>query len=325
MTRLTLANVKASRIPAVLNLTSTDSRLVQYVNEAQQRLLSRGNWVGSTQKYRFSSTTGCITLPRQVESILSAAVYKTPVTVRDEIYEFVEHGYGLLDETDGDVTQLQADGTAVTQVDITGDNNKVRVYSDLTEEAGTTVLIQGYDPDGNYVMTEYGGEWIEGERVVPQPSGQLSVKKFTNITGVIKPVTNGPIRLYQQDADTGTRSLLAVYEPDETEPSFRKYKIPGLSNYSAECQVVTLLVKLAHMPVSKDTDWLVIGNLPALKAMCKAVQLEEANEWDEARKFEASAVEELQKELSTYVGDATVFSVRMPSAYIYGGAVPNIL
>ena len=111
-TRTTLADVKASRLPAVLNLPSTDTRVVQFVNEAVQRLLSKGMWVGTVQKYRACVTAGCLTWPRQFESILAVSVCDQPIPVRSEHFEFVENGYGLRAETDGCPSQLFDRGTA---------------------------------------------------------------------------------------------------------------------------------------------------------------------------------------------------------------------
>ena len=75
--KLTLANIKTP-ISKVLGMASTDSRVVDYINEAQERLLYKGKWPHTYARYRVESEDGMITWPRQLETIEAFAIDDVP-------------------------------------------------------------------------------------------------------------------------------------------------------------------------------------------------------------------------------------------------------
>lgn len=332
--RITLGDVRSSRLPKTINLPPNDSRVVEFVNEAVERLLAKGKWVGTYQKYQICTYSGCLTWPRQFETIESVAVCDFPIPVRNEWFEFNEMGYGLRVETDGVGTQMYDRGMACTFEDIHGTDKKIKVYCDIDESPTPDILLQGYNEDGNWIRTLVSGDYIDGEYVTPTPTGALTVNKFTSLTGVQKPVTDGMIRLYEYNTTDTTQRAIAFYEPDETRPVYRRSLISGLSNRGscqsnadATCNKKTVMViaKMAFIPVRLDTDWLLISSIPALKAMCQALRKEENNLWDEAKKYEANAVAILDEQLNAFLGDSEIVAVRMPHPSIYGSAVANVI
>ena len=89
---------------------------------------------------------------------------------------------------------------------------------------------------------------------------------------------------------------------------------------------VTLLVKLRHIPVSKDLDALVIGNLPALKLMCMAIQAEEEQRYDDSVRLQQLAERELDGELAAFIGDGQQIGLSFPNGYVFGaGGVENVI
>jgi hypothetical protein len=333
--RTTLLNAKNSRIPNALGMCSTDTRLVQYLNEAIQRLVMMPQkWWGTYQKYRVCEANGCITWPRQFATIEAAAICDCPITIRGQWFEFLENGYGLRGETDGVATQLFDRDTVVTFDDIQSPGYPVAVYADVAEDADAELLVQGHDENGNWIRTQHNGVWVNGEYIPIQVGTyNVSTKTFYDITGIIKPQTNGTVRLYEYDAAGPTYRALGIYEYDETNPYYRRSVISGLSNRTAcdssgddcESKAVTVIAKMEYIPVAQDNDWLLIGNLMALKFMCLAIQKEENDLWDEAKKFEANAISILDKELGHYLGDGEVIGLRFPSRLIWGGAVENVI
>lgn len=336
--RLTLGDAKApgARIFTVLNVTPSDPRFVGAINEASERLIEQVKVVGSVMRYRFCANNGCITLPRQIETIEAAAVCNDPVTIRNKWFEFVEHGYGQRQESLGFDRNLVDRGMAVSFDDIRGTGKQLKVYFDLPVDGSTSILFQGYDDDGNWIKTSDGaGGYYDGEYIIPSATGTLSVKNFSALTGVQKPITQGVIRVYEYDTVETTQRALAVYEPDETRPTYRRILIPGLSTLgscsststSGACatKTVSVIIKTAFMPVYTDTDWLQITSMPALKSMCQALRKEENNLIDDAHKYEANAVRILQNQLQNHEGDAPVIAIKMPSNDVYGGGVANVL
>lgn len=336
--RTTLADAKhpASGIARVLNLSPDDDRFTAYVNESERRLVTRLKSFGTVTRYQICATEGCITWPRHIAAIEAAAVCDNPIPIRNGWFESLENGYGLQGDADcsncNGGLQLYDRPNACVFADIRGTDKVIRVYADVAEDADAKILLQGYDENNNWIRTEPNGAgngWVDGEYVSISTVATDSTKTFSAITGVQKPATNGVVRLYEYDTATTVQRAIAVYEPDETRPWYRRSLIGGLSAISndsdCETKTVTVWVKLDFIPVVNDTDWLVIGNLPAIKDMCQSIRKAEANLFEEATAWEARAVNELQKELRHYRGDGVVNPIRMPSREVYGAGVTNLL
>jgi hypothetical protein len=237
------------------------------------------------------------------------------VKIRNEWFEYISDGFGLFDSSSwaycsNNFTDKGEGWPAFD--DVAGDNKVLRVYSDTTEAAGATILLQFWNQNRLSVRTEYpasSGTWIDGERVAISTTQTNSINQCmpNGLVAVQKPITNGTVFLYEYDTVLLTQRLLAMYEPDETEPNYRRYVIPFSAGDStpSSCgtQVVDVIAKRRFIPAVHDNDWLLIGNVGALKMACKAIQKEENNLIDESLKFWAMAFNILDKELNQFLGD----------------------
>lgn len=317
-------------------MCSTDSRIPDYVNEAQQRMMAKGKWVGTTQLYRICvGADSCLVWPRQIETIEAWALCDSPGIIRNGFYEFAGNGPGILSESSCWFRTLIDKGRACAFDEI-GENTltkRVQVTADVPEDAGARILLQGYDENGAWIRTEDGGVWIDGEYVAISTTVTRTLNFFTTLTGVQKPVTNGPVRLAEYD-DTGSMVIkqLAYYESDEEVPDYRKSFIPGMANInessdSSTCtnKTVTVVAKLRHIPVVNDIDWLTIGSLGAFKLMVQAILKEERNLMGEAAAYEGKAFSLLQDELHSYEGDGAIPVLKTESRDTWGAGVMNIV
>jgi len=332
--RLTLGSMR-NTIALVLGTCPTDTRVVDYTNEAQERLMSKGKWVGTTQRIRICLGQSCLALPRQVETVEAWALCDTPGTVRDKWYEFVSNGPGQQAHDIGSASQLIDRGATVLYRDLSGTQSLISVQAMVAESASARLLLLGYDENGEWVRTEEpaaSGTWIDGEYVAINTAGTRSVNKFTQLTGVVKPATNGPVSLSEWPVALGSAlAEVAFYEADETLPSYRRYLVPNLENTGACCNApdncterrVTMIVKLAHIPVTADNDFLILTNRAALKLMVMALLKEQRNLMDEASLYEGRALRELEAELSNFEGDGAITVPRFQSDAIFGGAVES--
>jgi hypothetical protein len=330
--RTTVAQVKASRIPQILNLCSDDTeRLCSYLNEAVQRLLVKGRWWGTYQRIRcVVDDDDCVTWPREVAAPDLVSLCSTPLQIRSQWFEFGEFGYGPRDDGNKGGMQCFDRGIACTYSDMDSDGvEKIRVYADVTESAGSVVTLQGYDENNNWIRTQVDGEWIDGEQVSLVSGPNITTNYFSSLVAVQKPQTNGNVRLYARNVTEATQRPIAVYQPDELLPQYRRSYIPGLKDCDCEdaCEqkVITAMVKLEFVPVSKDADWLLIGNIPALKFMCNGIRLGESNDTAGMAAQEALAIRELNKELAHYTGGGTSPAIRVINASNLGGPIPNLL
>lgn len=332
MRALTLGQARPD-ISRVLGVCESSDLVPRYLNEASERLLNRETYpAGTLVRYRIcAGTTGCLTWPRQVRTIEAFAVCRTPGTIRSPWFEFIgwPSGNGLMDEDSMPGTTLVDRETACAYDDVIASvalPKRIAVIAQNAVDADKTITLRFYDSNGNRVYTSQtvppsvSPVVQEGERLtIVDPAGVFpagaTITAAHVMTGglyaVIKDVTQYPVRLYEvNDANVITRSL-AMYEPSETNPIYRRSQIPGFTDMGAcddvdaDCTVnkqVTALVKLQHVPVVVDNDPVIIGNLAALKLMVMAILREEQNRHDEAAVLEAKANREIDGELSSYLG-----------------------
>lgn len=349
MNALTLAKTRPA-ISRVLGVCNESAKVPIYVNEAQERLLNRADKpVGSLAKMRIcAGTSGCLTWPRQVRTIEAFAVCSAPGVVRSEWFEFMGYpnGIGLQGEDSMPGTMLLDRGTACAFDDVIATvaaPRKICAIADNIADVGKKITLRYYDSNGNKVYTPQivppstTAVVQEGERLtlispIPAFPGNAVFTASNVMTGglysVIKDVTQYPIRLYETSAVPAIVKLLALYEPSEEVPIYRRSFIPGFQNMGAchgsededctENKLLTAYVKLQHVPVVVDNDPLVIGNLAALKLMVMAILREEQNRHDEAAVLEAKAAREIDGELSSYLGDGMVPALKVQGGDLFG-------
>lgn len=330
MAKLTVAEARPF-IARAAGLCESDARVVRFINRAIRRLLPKGKWVNTVQRYRICTNSDCITWPRQIETIEAFAVDGVPRNIRNGWFEFLPAGQGILSRESNNGHQLADRGTASTFDDITaGTWGYIRVYTDLPESSGKTIILQGYDENANWIRTLDSGTYIDGLKVtLPTTAGFVTTtQKFSRLVRVIKSATNGPVRLYEYNGTSNVRAL-AVYEPDETLPDYRRSYVPGLRNIHAsneECPKVSVevMAKLKYYDVSKENDFLLIGCLPALEEMTRALVQFDNRTFAEAYTSERLAISLLQEELQSFQGEGQVLQMRVdPDAGI--GQVENVV
>lgn len=322
--KITLGDIKTNTA-RLLSMSGTDARVTDYINEAQERLLYKGKWAGTYARYVVTSSNGCITWPRQLETIESVAIDERPAVVRNEWFEFLESGYGLLDSGDSDSLTLVDRGEAATFSDIAGKDKKLRLYTSVTADAGVKVLLLGYNEDGEWIrsLDSSTNTYHDGEYVTLTTTFVDTNSHFTVVTGVQKPVTEGYVKVYEKEDTTNVLRMIANYEPDETRPNYRRSLIAGISDDGEN--VIQVMGKLRFVPARKDTDWLHISNEAALKEMVLSIRKAENNLPQEAAIYEKRAVELLQEQLLHYMGDGAVAVPRFQNVATFGGGGVNNL
>jgi len=313
--RVTFADIKNSRVPEAVNIPPTDSRLIQYVNEAQERLLKRGRWWGTTAKYSFYATNGYITLPRQVATVERVAVQNRMFPVRDFWFEWLDNGWGTRDASSGTEEALFRGRYPVFNDIVPGDK-KLTVKCDVAGDVGKEILLLGYDDDANWIRTSQDGTVSDGEVVaLATGDGTTTTNTFASITDIQAPSTLvGQWWLYEYDTDESTNRLIGQYQYDETRPSYARYWFPSIPSDSTI--LVEALVKLDFVPLRADSDYLLLGNIPAIKEMCMAIKAREEYRFQDAIILEASAVKLLDDELAHYLGAG-----RSPAINIQGSSI----
>jgi hypothetical protein len=180
-----------------------------------------------------------------------------------------------------------------------------------------------------------GGELADGEvLLLAQSPGTVSTNIFSVVTDVqLNEDRDGQCWLYSlapaYDPVASDKVMLANYQYFEKHPSYARYYIGGIVTGSDGdgCTTTTVDVMAKHdfIPVVKDNDYLVIGNLDALEFMIQALEkyrnaVNQA-QVQEAMAFEALAIKELDAELDHYRGSGVVTGITVTGSN-FGSAEP---
>jgi len=162
MIRRTYGSVKQQLARVTQNGMCADNpQLLARVNEAQERLLNKGLYAGTYGRYSVCVYGGCITLPREFESILGYNFGGAPAQVYNQWYEFMANGPGMLQA--GDWRQLVDRGYVPCFRSLAA-QSFIRVYTDLIEDVTSTILFRGADTYNDRIQTMENGTYIDGER-----------------------------------------------------------------------------------------------------------------------------------------------------------------
>lgn len=308
---LTLASIKQSNIPKVLNLCPDDPRLLQFVNEAQERLMSTAkDWVGTWQSARFVISGGCITWPRGVLEIRQAKICGTPMLLRNSWYEYVQPvGEPNDAKRTGDFLVLQEYDQSPVHANVALTGNTIRFFPGTASDVGKRILVQGYNANNVFVRSQdTDGTWVDGEYVTLESPFTDTVNTWyeNGITGIQKDLTDQPVTMFDVNALDGDTSEMASFDPDDYYPSFKRSKIfdrvrrlvtGSCCTFQMEC-----IVKRAHIPVRIDTDYLVLQNLAAFKDACQGVKRDEDEGPGAGLPFMRSAEKLLTGQLQNVLG-----------------------
>jgi hypothetical protein len=323
MLRRNYGSVKGelARLAGSTGMNTSDVRLLAYVNAAIEELMNEGDWPTIIDRLKFKISTPKITLPSDYDRMLYCTVNDVPQQMQSPWFEFVGYGLDLLSAIGAVAPNpllpryegvLDKDAVATFEdVPITGGPFYPRVLGVVDERvAGVrpVINIQGYDASGKWIRSPDGtGGYKDGVDVAingdADPFYITSSQSISYVTAITKPVTKGYVLLYAVNSDASVQQYLGQYAPNDTTPFYRRYSIPNLCNNAAPNPVCVLArLRRRFVPITTDADFLLISNLPALKAMMQAVYYMEAKDPDNYAKYKLTAIDLLRKEAKAYIG-----------------------
>ena len=288
------------------SLFSTDDFL-PYLNQATERLIHGGIWKGAIGYVAFPVVNDYFTLPYPFLATIGTDWFLCPVPVFSQWHEFTIGGPGLPlpnKPPTGIVTDL-GDGYA-TLVDPPTAGSTLLIKPDLLIDSGKQFRFYGVS-NGREIFDVHGA----GMYVTVNYPSSSEATVFDVVTGIQVPVdANGASAmvggwtLYSVAPD-GTQTQLGYYYPNETKPSYRRYRIGVTSATGTQIpNAVTVLVRRRWMPVYKETDWVYPGNIGALKKAMQAIDSEASKNDDVAEPLWQQCYNILDRELHATRGNA---------------------
>jgi hypothetical protein len=136
------------------------------------------------------------------------------------------------------------------------------------------------------------------------------------------------VRLWEHNNTTSAKKALAIYEPSEEIPVYRKSTIPNLANIPCSTRTdscdkisVEVVAKIRFIPVTNDNDFLPISHVDAIRLACQAIHKEESDLLTDAATYWQMAVRCLTKQLEHWMGHGQVQPIRMMGASTFGGHI----
>jgi hypothetical protein len=226
-----------------------------------------------------------------VGTVLGVDVCGNPTLLQDQFFKYHINGPGARGNGCGPITEMGQVCTyrdpaypayLTAEVTSAADNNKkLRVYATRADN-GQKIFTPG--PDGKL----YEGFLVP--LIYGYPQRNPNVPALGRIYRISKEATKDFVKLYAVRASDGvSQTLIGHYEPDETEPTYRRIKVRAKSS-------VLVKYKKASLEVRSMSDWLNFSNYEALRLACRAVKYRLDDKITEARQFEEEASRILAEE-----------------------------
>jgi hypothetical protein len=262
--------------------------------------------------FAVDTDTNTVTLPYEYGAILKVQVDDIPRNIYGDGYEFLQFGPGNVDPTTSGLSLLIDYGDNFgTSVDVPSTAGVLKVKaSDATDT--DAVRIQGLDANGDPIFDSFG---VPGEEVVPSVAGTNTTNTFSKVTGFSKPLTKGTIQVLHVFPVTLVELPLQTFMPWELKPQYRRY---GVAQSGATS--IRALCSLRYIPLQMEDQYMVPGNLGAIKNSLMAVNYENNNDLERSEIYWGKAYAILNDELKSYRGGVQT----IPNIAPYGVGMGNI-
>lgn len=206
----------------------------------------------------------------------------------------------------------------------------LRLYADIPQQSSEGfIVINGTDTNGNYPYSLVNNQYIPGQVLqIPfvDPANPSSTnyadtpQMFTWIGSITKPQTAGRLRLYGVDS-AGNQTPLAVWEPDELNPDYRRYMVSWYGGAPPQ-SIVTVLAKRRFVRTTNPYADLMIQNIGALANALMGLKYEKSGTFDQAQACWKTAAQILDMDAKDSDGD---YSASMQIAeWFTGGDIFNL-
>lgn len=250
-----------------------DADFIRNLNLARERIINSGRWLGCTLETVFDGSTGFITLPPHMGSIVGVTVNGCPTISFTKDYSYGIFGPGTLKNvTHGLGFLIDAGDQFVTSVDHTS-GQQLRFALSSTDDVDQVVRIYGTDINGD---TLYDDEGIQGINLTLNGVSIVFPTALNTFTGFQKCVTYGTVEVQSWDGSNATS--LQVYQPWESRPRYKRYRT---GEYQSTV-TIGCLTRLRYTPVYAETDFIIPGNLNAIRSALQAVDCENTRNYSDA-------------------------------------------
>lgn len=261
--------------------TCSYDRGVKAVNQARRLLWNKRNWTSQEEYVQICCVNDCFTLPARYEQIRLAWIGNDSVSLADEWFN-ATNAFALQAGNSCHRGIVEVGGLHVLFRDYTTHPYQIGVMAEEAEDIGVELMFEAQDQYDTYHHVK-----VATANPPTLAKSDLLVK---GIRAVTKPVTKGRIRVYAYDTALEAKTLIAIYQPNDAHPTFRRFKAPRT------CECITLYASRKYFDLT-DPKELMEFSADAMIYAVLALNSRENRKADEFLKNLALAVQEQEKEM----------------------------
>ncbi len=286
-------------IRTAAGVCNNGAQFADLIDSSEEQLMKRGAWFGSEVLMRLC-VHGCdVVFPRRVGTVKGLRFCGENYTPIQNNWWFIIGG--RCDNFQPNTRAIDTGENVPIFSQVTGTTGKfIRYHVVKAQDIGKTITIYGKQYGAQPLQELVAGAWQPGVTITAATPFAQTTALVTKIDSVVREATQGMAYLYEYDTATMLLRMLAMYEPNETNPAYRRMRIPQMScrAHSTDANGISTwqmeaLVELQHIKIEHDYDFLIIDDFAALRYAVQARKLEEAGDFQSAEAFWDKAIREL--------------------------------
>ena len=260
----------------------SDERAFKAINQARRLLWNKRAWTSQEEYVQICCVNDCFTLPNRYEQIKLAWVGNESVSLADEWFN-ATNAFALNADQSCHRLITEVGGKHVLFRDYTTHFYRLGVMLESAEDIGVTLTFEVQDQYDTYHTIKVTG--------VNPPELAQSDLLIKGVRSVSKPATKGRVRIYAYDTALEAKTLISVYQPNDVNPSFRRFKAPRT------CECITLYASKRYFDLVDEQE--LVEFIP--DAMIYAILALNSRDNRKAQEFLMNldlAIKEQEKEMS---------------------------
>ena len=259
----------------------SDERAFKAINQARRLLWNKRAWTTQEEYVQICCVNDCFTLPARYEQIKLAWIGNESASLADEWFN-ATNAFALHADNSCHRGIVEVGGLHVLFRDYTTHPYQIGVMAEEAEDIGVELMFEAQDQYDTYHKVK-----VTTANPPTLAKSDLLVK---GIRGVTKPVTKGRIRVYAYDTALEAKTLIAIYQPNDANPTFRRFKAPRT------CECITLYASKKYFDLT-DPKELVEFIPDAMIYAILALNSRDNRKAEEFMKNLSIAVQEQEKEM----------------------------
>ena len=261
--------------------TCSYERGVKAVNQARRLMWNKRAWSSQEEYVQICCVNDCFTLPSRYEQIKLAWIGNDTASLADEWFN-ATNAFALHADHSCHRGIIEVGGLHVIFRDYTTHPYQIGIVAEDIDDAGVELMFEVQDQYDTYHKVNLFAQTA--------PNLSKSDLLIKGVRAVTKPVTKGRIRVYAYDLELQAKTLIAIYQPNDANPTFRRFKAPRT------CECITLYASKKYFDLTDPKE--LVEFIP--DAMIYAVLALNSRENRKAQEFMSNlalAVQEQEKEM----------------------------